>query len=191
MTLLTVWNDTDPETPVLQTRDVDVITEQLNGLGARFSRWEVKELSADPTQDEVLAAYADEIAAVNAEHGYTYVDVMTMTPADTDEYREKAVASREKFLNEHQHDDDEDRFFARGTGVFYLHVGGKVYAVYCEQGDVISVPVNTTHWFDMGLQPDYVSVRFFHDDDGWVGNFTGSEISAKFATHDELASVPA
>jgi 1,2-dihydroxy-3-keto-5-methylthiopentene dioxygenase len=190
MTLLTVWNDTDPETPVLQTRDVDVITEQLNGLGARFSRWEVKELSADPSQDEVLAAYADEIAAVNSAQGYTYVDVMTMTPSDSEEYREKALTSRAKFLNEHQHDDDEDRFFARGTGVFYLHVGGKVYAVFCEAGDVISVPVNTTHWFDMGLRPDYVSVRFFHDDDGWVGNFTGSEISSRFATHDQLAAVP-
>ncbi len=191
MTLLTVWNDNDPQTPELQTRDAETIREVLAGLGARFSRWELKDLSAEPTQDEVLAAYADEIAAVNADHGYTLVDVVSITREDSDEYREASATARQKFLNEHEHDDDEDRFFARGSGVFYLHVNGKVHAVFCEAGDLLSVPKDTTHWFDMGTSPDYVSVRFFHDDDGWVGNFTGSDVSSKFATYDELASVSA
>lgn len=191
MTLLTVWNDNDPQTPELQTRDAETIREVLAGLGARFSRWELKDLSAEPTQDEVLAAYADEIAAVNSEHGYTLVDVVSITRDDTDEYREASATARQKFLNEHEHDDDEDRFFARGSGVFYLHVNGKVHAVFCEAGDLLSVPKDTTHWFDMGTSPDYVSVRFFHDDDGWVGNFTGSDVSSRFATYDELASVSA
>ena len=189
MTLLTVWNESNPETPEVQTRDAEDITRILAGLGARFSRWEVKDIPADPTQDEVLEAYRDEIAAVNAEQGYTLVDVMTLVPSDTPEYREKAAGARQKFLSEHQHDDDEDRFFARGSGVFYLHANDKVHAVFCEAGDVISVPANTTHWFDMGTRPDYVSVRFFHDDDGWVGNFTGSDIATSFATYDELATV--
>ncbi len=191
MTLLTVWNDNDPSTPELQTRDADTIREVLAGLGARFSRWELQELSENPTQDEVLAAYRSEIDAVNAEHGYTLVDVVSITPEDTDEYREASATARQKFLSEHQHDDDEDRFFARGSGVFYLHVDGKVHAVFCEAGDLLSVPKDTTHWFDMGTRPDYVSVRFFHDDDGWVGNFTGSDVATKFATYDELASVSA
>jgi 1,2-dihydroxy-3-keto-5-methylthiopentene dioxygenase len=191
MTLLTVWNDNDPSTPELQTRDADTIREVLAGLGARFSRWDLKELSAEPTQDEVLSLYRAEIDAVNAEHGYSLVDVVSITPEDSDEYREQAAAARQKFLSEHQHDDDEDRFFARGSGVFYLHVNGKVHAVFCEAGDLLSVPKDTTHWFDMGTNPDYVSVRFFHDDDGWVGNFTGSDVATRFATYDELASVPA
>ncbi|MCU1482383.1 MAG: cupin [Subtercola sp.] len=189
MTLLTVWSTTDPSTPEIQTRDAETIREILAGLGARFSRWEVKELSDHPTQDEVLSLYADEIAAVNAEQGYSLVDVLTIIREDTDEYRETAATGRQKFLNEHQHDDDEDRFFAHGSGVFYLNVDGKVHAVFCEAGDVISVPANTTHWFDMGTSPEYVSVRFFHDDDGWVGNFTGSDVSSNFATYDELAQV--
>ncbi|MGA1836292.1 cupin [Herbiconiux sp. 11R-BC] len=191
MTLLTVWNDNDPSTPELQTRDADTIREVLAGLGARFSRWELKELSADPSQDEVLEAYRAEIDGVNEAYGYTLVDVVSITPEDTEEYRETSATARQKFLSEHQHDDDEDRFFARGSGVFYLHVDGKVHAVFCEAGDLLSVPKDTTHWFDMGTSPDYVSVRFFHDDDGWVGNFTGSDVATKFATYDELASVSA
>ena len=191
MTLLTVWDENNASTPELQTRDAQVITDVLATLGARFSRWELKELSPEPTQDEVLAAYRTEIDAVNAAQGYTLVDVVSIVDDDSPEYLEQAATARGKFLSEHQHDDDEDRFFARGSGVFYLRANGKVNAVFCEAGDVISVPANTTHWFDMGTRPQYVSVRFFHDDDGWVGNFTGSEIATNFATYDELASVSA
>jgi len=191
MTLLTVWDENNASTPELQTRDAHMITDVLATLGARFSRWELKELSAQPTQDEVLEAYRAEIDAVNAAQGYTLVDVVSIVDDSSPEYLEQAATARGKFLSEHQHDDDEDRFFARGSGVFYLRANGKVNAVFCEAGDVISVPANTTHWFDMGTRPEYVSVRFFHDDDGWVGNFTGSEIAKEFATYDELASVPA
>ena len=191
MTFLTVWDDTDAAAIELQTRDDETITEVLTGLGVRFSRWELKDLPETATPDEVLAAYREDIEKVSSQHGYTIVDALGLTPSDDPEYAEKAVVSREKFLREHRHDDDEDRFFARGSGIFYLHVDGKVYAVLCEAGDLISVPANTTHWFDMGTRPDFLSIRFFHDDDGWVGNFTGSEISAKFATFDEIVAYAA
>ena len=189
MTLLTVWNETDEATPLVQTREANIIVDTLTPLGVRFSRWDLKELPADPTQDEVLEAYRTEVEAVSAAHGYTYVDVMSVAPSEDSAYAEFAATARQKFLSEHRHEDDEDRFFARGAGVFYLRVDSKVYAVFCEAGDLISVPAHTTHWFDMGTRPDYVSVRFFHDEDGWVGNFTGSKIADKFATFDELTVV--
>ena len=117
MTLLTVWDETDETTPVLQTRDAALIGDTLSPLGVRFSRWELKELSATPTQDEVLAAYRTEIDGVNAAQGYTLVDVVSIAPSDDPAYAELAATARQKFLSEHQHDDDEDRFFARGSGV--------------------------------------------------------------------------
>ncbi|KSU51936.1 1,2-dihydroxy-3-keto-5-methylthiopentene dioxygenase [Microbacterium enclense] len=186
MTLLTVWKETDPSTPVLETTEESEIREALAELGARFSRWEVKDVPTGASQDEVLALYADEIGAVKEREGYTLVDVVALDPAQSD-YDELKTPFREKFLSEHAHDDDEDRYFAKGAGVFYLHANEKVHAVYCEAGDLISVPANTTHWFDMGTAPHYVSVRFFHDDDGWVGHFTGSPIAESFATFDQLA----
>ena len=186
MTLLTVWKETDPSTPVLETTEESEIREALAELGARFSRWEVKDVPTGASQDEVLALYADEIGAVKEREGYTLVDVVALDPAQSD-YDELKTPFREKFLSEHAHDDDEDRYFAKGAGVFYLHANEKVHAVYCEAGDLISVPANTTHWFDMGTAPHYVSVRFFHDDDGWVGHFTGSPIAESLATFDQLA----
>jgi 1,2-dihydroxy-3-keto-5-methylthiopentene dioxygenase len=186
VTLLTVWKDTDPSTPVVETTDENEIRAELGELGARFSRWEVKDFSEDATLDEVLALYSDEVEGVKKSEGYTLVDVMQLSPSQPN-YDEVKGPSRQKFLSEHQHDDDEDRFFAKGAGVFYLHVDDKVYALYCEAGDLVSVPANTTHWFDLGEEaPEFTSIRFFHDDDGWVGHFTGNPIAESFPTFDQL-----
>ncbi|SIS01648.1 acireductone dioxygenase [Microbacterium sp. RURRCA19A] len=185
MTLLTVWKETDPSAPVLETTDEGEIRAALAELGARFSRWDVHEIASDAVLDDVLALYADQVEKVKQDEGYTLVDIVGLSPAQ-ENYDEVKVASRERFLSEHRHDDDEDRFFAKGAGVFYLHVNEKVHALYCEAGDLVSVPANTTHWFDMGTNPEFVSIRFFHDDDGWVGHFTGNPIAESFATFDQL-----
>lgn len=187
MTLLTVWKDTDPTTPVIETTDEHEIRAALAELGARFSRWEIKDFADDASLDEVLALYAAEVESVKQSEGYTLVDIVGLSPAQ-DGYDELKGPSREKFLSEHRHDDDEDRFFAKGAGVFYLHVNERVYALYCEAGDLVSVPANTTHWFDMGTTPEFTSIRFFHDDDGWVGHFTGNPIAETFPTFDQLSA---
>jgi 1,2-dihydroxy-3-keto-5-methylthiopentene dioxygenase len=189
MTLLTVWADDDPARTLLRTEDGEEIAAELKRLGVRFERWPlVDALPAEPTSDEVLEAYADQVRRVVDNEGYVLVDAMHMTPTDTREWAEKAATARQKFLSEHVHDDDEDRFFARGAGVFYLHVDGKVHGVLCEAGDLLSVPANTAHWFDMGTRPDYVAIRFFHEEDGWVGDFTGSRLAAAFPGFDTLVA---
>ena len=123
MTLLTVWADDDPDTILTRTSDGDAIADELKQHGVRFERWPVVEdLPAAPTSEEVLAAYEPYVARVVENEGYVLVDALHMTPEDTEEWQAKAAEARQKFLNEHTHDDDEDRFFARGAGVFYLHV---------------------------------------------------------------------
>lgn len=187
MTLLTVWPDTDPGTVELRTEDPGQIGDVLKQFGVRFERWELKELAEDASSEDVLAAYRAEVDAVIDAEGYIKVDAAVMAPRDGDpEWAQQAKAAREKFLSEHTHDDDEDRFFARGAGVFYLHIGEKVYAVLCEAGDLLSVPANTTHWFDMGTRPDFVAIRFFHDEDGWVGDFCDTDTAERFPSFDEL-----
>lgn len=185
MTLLTVWSDTDPETALVRTADPAEIAVELKQLGVRYEQWPVV---PGVTSENALEVYAEQVARVTETEGYTLVDAMEMTPSDDPEWLESAGQARLKFLAEHTHDDDEDRFFARGSGVFYLHVEERVYAILCEAGDLLSVPANTTHWFDMGTRPDYVSIRFFHDDEGWVGNFTGSDIARSFPTFDVITA---
>jgi 1,2-dihydroxy-3-keto-5-methylthiopentene dioxygenase len=187
MTLLTVWPDSDPSVVLTRTSDPDEIAVELKQLGVRYENWPVVSgLSDRPTSEEVVAAYREQVDRVVETEGYILVDALHMTPSDDPEWLETAANARKKFLAEHTHDDDEDRFFARGAGVFYLHIDGRVHGILCEAGDLLSVPANTTHWFDMGTTPDYISIRFFHDDEGWVGNFTGSPIALEFPTFDTL-----
>jgi 1,2-dihydroxy-3-keto-5-methylthiopentene dioxygenase len=190
MTLLTVWADDKPATdePLARTESGEEIAAVLKGIGVRFDRWDLAPLAEGASGEEVLAAYREQVDAVIAGEGYVLVDVAQIHPSEDEGWAETAAGARAKFLNEHRHADDEDRFFVSGSGIFYLHVDGKVHAVLCEAGDLLSVPANTTHWFDMGTNPDFVAIRFFHDEDGWVGDFTGDPVSARFPTFDEIVA---
>lgn len=187
MTLLQVMPSDDAATVLLRTEDATEITAELSRHGIGLERWATVPLAADAGQDEVLAAYAAEVARVSAEGPYPLVDVVRMVPDDGDPgWPAKAIAARTKFLDEHTHDEDEVRFFVEGSGCFYLHLGDKVYAVVCTEGDLMSVPAGTTHWFDMGTRPRFCAIRFFQEEDGWVAGFTGVPISAGMPTLDEL-----
>jgi enolase-phosphatase E1 len=96
-------------------------------------------------------------------------------------------ALRAKFLNEHTHSDYEVRFFVDGQGLFYIHKAGRVYATLCERGDLISVPADTPHWFDMGPRPDFKCIRLFTTPEGWVARFTESDIAGRFPPSRQLA----
>lgn len=163
------------------------IASRLREIGVAFERWEAsRPLAASATQEEVLAAYRTQVDRLNAEYGFTTVDVVSLRPDHPDR-----AAMRGKFLNEHTHDDFEVRFFVEGKGIFYLHASDKVHAILCERGDLISVPDGTRHWFDMGTAPDFKCIRFFTKPEGWVGNFTGSDIAQRFPTFDNLVRAAA
>lgn len=178
MTALTIQT-TDGQT-VQTLRDHQAISTALGELGVQFERWQVSQpLADDADQAAVLAAYASDVEKLNAQYGFQSVDVVALGP----DHPQKAEM-RQKFLAEHTHADFEVRFFVDGSGLFYLHVGDRVYLVLCEKGDLISVPANTTHWFDMGENPRFKCIRFFTAPDGWVGNFTGSDIASRFIDFD-------
>lgn len=188
MSALTVFNlsegiDNQPRQGEQYT-DFNVIQEKLGTLNVQFERWAThSELTADADQEAVVAAYAAEIDRLKEQYGFQSLDVINVTP----DHPDKAML-RQKFLAEHVHDDFEVRFFIEGRGLFYLHVGDEVYAVLCEQGDLISVPANTTHWFDMGEHPHFKTIRLFTTPYGWVATFTGNPIANTFPTLDQFVA---
>jgi len=176
MSELTITPDAKPDEKLVVTTDPARIAEELAKIGVVFERWNASiPLGADAGQDAVLEAYKADVARLTAAHGYQSVDVVRMKPDHPDR-----AAMRAKFLAEHIHEDDEVRFFVEGQGAFYLRVGGKVYRTVCEAGDLISVPKNTTHWFDAGDRPHFCAIRLFTTPDGWVAKFTGDEIAKQF-----------
>jgi 1,2-dihydroxy-3-keto-5-methylthiopentene dioxygenase len=183
MSVLAIYNE-NGEAQGMPVHDHAAIGAILADQGVAFERWQIgSELAADADQDAVLAAYQADIDRLNERYGFESVDVVALRPDNP-----QKAEFRGKFLAEHTHDDFEVRFFVDGSGLFYLHLDGKVYLVLCEKGDLISVPANTTHWFDMGANPDFKCIRLFTTAEGWVGKFTGSDIAERFPDMDSFVA---
>ncbi|MCB1736517.1 MAG: cupin [Gammaproteobacteria bacterium] len=184
MSVLAIYPDTNSGKSPEVIKDHADIAARLQPLGVRFERWRAdRELTGNAGEDEVKAAYSEAIERLNKEYGFQSMDVVALRPDNP-----KRDEFRAKFLAEHTHADFEVRFFVDGSGLFYLHVGEQVYCVLCEKGDLISVPANTTHWFDMGERPDFKCIRLFVIPDGWIGEFTGSDIASRFPSFDQFVS---
>lgn len=174
MSRLTVW-DATTNAQILATEDKGRIAAELHAIGVRFEQWPVAELPADADADAILAAYRPHLDAFLAATGAGTADVIKLTP---DHPMKDAL--RTKFLSEHTHTEDEVRFFHSGTGNFVLHVAGRVFDAHCGPGDLISVPANTTHWFDAGEAPDFAVLRVFTDTTGWTPHYTGTDMAERF-----------
>ena len=177
MSHLNILNHDDPGNPVISTADHADIARHLGQVGVRFERWETdSSIAPGATPEAVIAAYQKDIDRLIEEEGYQTVDVVSLNPHHPDK-----DALRKKFLDEHRHSEDEVRFFVAGQGLFSLHLGERVFEVLCEQGDLISVPAGTPHWFDMGPNPSFIAIRLFNNPNGWVANFTDSDIASRFS----------
>jgi 1,2-dihydroxy-3-keto-5-methylthiopentene dioxygenase len=186
MTLLQVMADTDAALR-LRARDPTRIAAELAARDVVFDRWPILPgLDQDTPSAQILAHYADYVAELNADSRYRHIDVARLHPNTDPRWDDKAKAARAKFLSEHWHAEDEVRFFVAGQGCFYLHRADEVVALVCEGGDLVSLPAGMLHWFDMGVQPEFVSIRFFEDKNGWVGKFTGETIDERFPLLDQL-----
>ena len=180
MSRLRIFTEDNPSQPHVNTGDRDAIARELEAIGVGFEQWQ----AAHPVQpgdapEAIMAAYRADIDRIVAARGFKTVDVVSIAPDHP-----QREAMRTKFIDEHFHKEDEVRFFVAGSGLFTLHVGDKVYEIKCEQGDLISVPDSTRHWFDMGPEPSFVAIRFFTEPDGWVGHFTGTDIAQRFPRYE-------
>ncbi|MFA5941273.1 MAG: cupin [Sinimarinibacterium sp.] len=183
MTTLTVYSEHDGTRSLEKHAGFEAIRDRLAAVGVEFERWEASQpLSPTASPEEVMAAYKSSIDTLNAKYGFKSVDVVNMHPDHP-----QAEASRGKFLAEHTHADFETRFFVDGSGAFYIRSGGKVYLLVCTRGDLINLPANTTHWFDMGPRPNFKAIRFFRIPEGWVGTFTGDTIAERFPKYENAA----
>ncbi|MFT5032207.1 MAG: 1,2-dihydroxy-3-keto-5-methylthiopentene dioxygenase [Bacteroidia bacterium] len=177
MSELKVFADGQQATVLARSTDPAEITKTLKAVGVRFEQWLTRsDVQAGDDGSLVLAAYASDVKRLIGEGGYKTVDVISLNASHPDK-----DALRNKFLSEHTHNEDEVRFFVDGQGLFSLHLDSKVYEVLCEKGDLISVPANTPHWFDMGPEPSLVAIRFFNNPEGWVANYTGSDIAERYS----------
>ena len=176
MSQLTIFADSDANNALLTSSDVQRITAELAKVNVRFEQWQANtEITESTSNNDILTAYSGDIERLKQQGGYQTVDVISLAKGNPD-----ASELRKKFLFEHTHSEDEVRFFVKGQGLFCLHIGSKVYQVLCQQGDLISVPELTPHWFDMGSDPEFTAIRLFNNTQGWVAQSTESPIAEQF-----------
>ncbi|MGB6974553.1 MAG: cupin domain-containing protein [Terracidiphilus sp.] len=147
------------------------VRAELAALGIDYERWSLDRVPPDCSAEEVLAAYAGEIAEMKHRGGYVTADVIDVNPATAN-----LEAMLAKFDKEHTHSEDEVRFILAGRGIFFLHIGGRVASVEVGPGDMLRVPRGTTHWFTLCEDRRIRAIRWFQDTTGWTPHYTGSGV---------------
>lgn len=162
----------------LELTDERDIRTFLDERGILYERWSAGIEAPDAADEAVLAAYTPWLKPFMEKGGYRAADVITVTPNTPN-----LAAIRDKFLREHTHAEDEVRFFVQGQGLFWFHHerhADEVFALLCVAGDLLSVPANTKHWFDLGPAPRVRAIRVFTDQSGWTPLYTESGIEARY-----------
>lgn len=153
------------------------IVTYLHKIGIDYERWgSLAEISADASDDEILAGYANEIDRIKASGGYLTVDVINIVPTTPN-----LDVMLNKFNKEHWHDEDEVRFIVKGHGLFHIAPpDGDIVSIEMEAGDLIRVPKGTRHWFNLCGDRTVRAIRLFQDVSGWTPQYTESGVDANY-----------
>jgi 1,2-dihydroxy-3-keto-5-methylthiopentene dioxygenase len=161
----------------LRITEASEIAEYLGSIGIDYARWEnLKQVSADATDREILDGYAEEIEVLKEKGGYVTADVINIVSTTPG-----LVETLGTFSKEHWHDEDEVRFIVKGHGLFHIAPpDGDVVSIEMEAGDMIRVPRGTRHWFNLCGDRTVRAIRLFQDVSGWAPHYTESGIDADY-----------
>ena len=151
---------------------LDDVKTFLAGFGIDHEIWPLED-RVDPAApaEAILAAYAPEIEVLKHKGGFVTADVIDVRPETPN-----LDAMLAKFSKEHTHSEDEVRFILQGRGVFHIQAPAAdgtdtVFAIEVGAGDLISVPVDTRHWFDLCDDRRIRAIRLFQDMSGWTPHY--------------------
>lgn len=152
----------------------DQVAAFLDNQGVLYEHWDTSKLSEelqgncqinDEQKNQVLSIFETEIKSLAERNGYLKWDVVALSDAtpNLDELLKK-------FQQVHIHSEDEVRAITAGSGIFIIKGSEDTgyFDVELAAGDVISVPVNTPHFFTLREDRQVVAVRLFIDPSGWV-----------------------
>jgi 1,2-dihydroxy-3-keto-5-methylthiopentene dioxygenase len=155
--------------------EFEEIKEHLTSIGIEYELWGPS-IAPDAPPEEILRAYEGEIEQLKARGGYVTADVISVSP-DTPGLEEMLA----KFNREHWHSEDEVRFIIEGRGLFHIRPQrGPVTAIEVQAGDLICVPRQTRHWFNLCADRRIRAIRLFQDPAGWVPHYTNSGIDLNY-----------
>ncbi len=153
--------------------DKNAIDAFLTSQEVIYEKWDMTKLPehlrenyqlTDENKQEILDAFSEEIKDISERRGYKAHDVISLS-----ENTPNLEELLKNFQKIHIHTDDEVRFIVSGHGIFAIQAkDGQFFNVELEPGDLISVPVNTRHYFTLMEDRKVVAIRIFVTTEGWV-----------------------
>lgn len=167
-------------------RELEEIAQELSSLNIHLDRWvvgdnpQLHDLLKQPQLNEdeknqVLTALDSYFESLHQTAGYLSRDLIVLHPETPN--LEVLLA---KFERVHTHADDEVRYIIDGEGVFgFIRPDSSQVELTVEAEEYINVPAGTEHWFYLTPHRRIKAIRYFTGVDGWVAQYTGTEIHAK------------
>jgi 1,2-dihydroxy-3-keto-5-methylthiopentene dioxygenase len=136
--------------------------QQLAVHGIVTAHWGV-----DADAPSAVAARAA-MAQQGGYHTHDIIELSATTP--------NLASVLQKFDAEHRHTEDEVRYVLAGAGVFDIRdLDDKMVRVVVEAGDVIVVPKERYHRFELTSSQHVRCIRMFQDKAGWVPIYRAGE----------------
>ncbi|PAX59624.1 1,2-dihydroxy-3-keto-5-methylthiopentene dioxygenase [Brunnivagina elsteri] len=163
--------------------DLQEIVRELSPLGISLNYWaiadnqELQHLLAQDSLTEteketVLQGLDNYFEQLKQSAGYTSRDLIALHPEIPN-----LDVMLTKFDKVHTHADDEVRYIVAGEGVFgFVRPDGSQVELTVQPQEYINVPAGTEHWFYLTPAKCIKAVRYFIGTDGWVPEYTGTEI---------------
>jgi 1,2-dihydroxy-3-keto-5-methylthiopentene dioxygenase len=167
-------------------KELEAIAHELSSLNIQIARWVVgdnpqlhdllkqPQLSEDE-KNQVLIALDRYFESLQPTAGYLSRDLIVLHPETPN-----LEALLAKFERIHTHADDEVRYILDGEGVFgFVCPDRSQVELTVEAEEYINVPAGTEHWFYLTSQCRIKAIRYFTGIEGWVPQYTGTEIHTK------------
>ncbi|HAG82299.1 MAG TPA: acireductone dioxygenase [Cyanobacteria bacterium UBA12227] len=162
---------------------LDDIARELAPLNIGLSFWTVgddpeihrllaKDALNDEEKEQVLQALDGYFEELKQTAGYQSRDLIVLHP---DVPNLDTLLS--KFDKCHYHTDNEVRYVVAGEGIFgFVRPDGSQVELTVQAQEYINVPANTQHWFYLTSSQRVKAVRYFTSTEGWVPEYTATEI---------------
>eukprot|EP01023_Acetabularia_acetabulum_P016608 TRINITY_DN1819_c0_g1_i2.p1 TRINITY_DN1819_c0_g1~~TRINITY_DN1819_c0_g1_i2.p1 ORF type:complete len:233 (-),score=36.28 TRINITY_DN1819_c0_g1_i2:358-957(-) len=147
-------SEADQRLPHKQEPNKACSVEELRALGVLSWKLEQDKYENDP-----------KLEAIRQVRGYSYQDVITVSPDKLPGYEEKL----KMFFEEHIHTDEEIRYILEGSGYFDVRdKEDKWIRIQCEPGDMIVLPEGIYHRFTLDSTNYIKAMRLFVGEPVWT-----------------------